>query len=126
MAFREYLGLGSDDREKLTCDWCGKEGISTLWSGSKVKYCSFRCSAAGSYPRNIILAICAIALQSILVLMQIIMFSKNPTVSPIHPVLIIPQVFITLIVLSFVYSVYIGRSMRKEKNGEYTFEDGKL
>lgn len=126
MSFREYLGLGSDDKEKLTCDWCGKEGVSALWTGTKVKYCSFRCSAAGSYHRNIIFTVCTIMLESILVLIQIMMFLKYPVLTPVYIVIIVPQVIITLIVLSFVYSVYIGRSMRKERDREYISEDSGL
>lgn len=121
MSFREFLGIGGEDQPKQICDWCGKEEVSTWWSGTKGKYCSFRCSAAGSYPRSIILAVCVIALESIFVLIQIMMLVRYPTVSPFVPILILPQALIALLAFSFVYYAYIGHSMREEKNEEYIF-----
>lgn len=118
MSIKEYLGIGTGDQQQQTCEWCGKEGVSVWWSGSKANYCSFRCSAAGSYHKNIILAACMIALETILVLIQIMMFLRYPILTSAYVIIIVPQVIITLIVLSIIYSVYVGRSMRKERADE--------
>ena len=124
MSFREYLGIGGEDQPERICDWCGKEGVSVWWSGTKGKYCSFRCSAAGSYPRSIVIAVCVVALESILVLIQVMMFLRYPILTPAYVIIVVPQVFVTLLVLSFVYMAYIGYSMRKDRTEEYTKDGG--
>ena len=124
MSFREYLGIGDEDQPILTCDWCGKEGVSKWWSGRNGKYCSRRCNAAGSYHRIILITICIIAYQSIFELIIILMALNHQNISVLFiPIFFLPNVFVTLITLSFVYMVYIGRVMRKERESSEILED---
>lgn len=118
MAVEEHLGIEKEkDRSRLTCDWCGKEGVSIWWSGSQSgNYCSMRCSAAAGYRRNILITICIIAYQSIFELYMILLALKYHDFSGFFvPMFFVLNVVITLLTLSFVYMVYVGRVMRKER-----------
>lgn len=116
MSFEEHLGFEEKDRSEQTCDWCGKEGVSVWWSGIRGKYCSFRCSAAGSYHRTILITVCIIALQSLFEFIIITMALNYQNVTALLiPMFFLPNVIATLLTLSFVYMVYVGHVMRKER-----------
>ena len=96
------------------CYWCGKSEAKLLWSGKKGQYCSFRCNAAGMYPRSVVIAFSASALTVILFLTIAIMQGNNPN-TPIP--LFFGVIFAVPVILSssFVYTAYIGRVLVKER-----------
>lgn len=116
MSFREYLGIGGEDRPQQTCDWCGREIVSFWWSGSEGRYCSFKCSAAGSYHRYILLTASVITI-TVVFFSIIIMFSlKSPIISPFFVILMM-MAFTPIAVfdISLLYTLYVGRYLRKDK-----------
>jgi hypothetical protein len=122
VSFEEHLGFEEDQSEQ-TCDWCGKEGVSVWWSGIRGKYCSFRCSAAGSYHRTILITICIIALQSLFEFIIITMALNHQDISALFiPMFFLPNVLVTLGTLSFVYMVYVGHVMRKKRESSELVE----
>ena len=127
MSFREHLGI--DDGELLlhTCDWCGKQEVSFWWSGSKNQYCSFRCFAAGSYRRNMLISAIVITMTSIFLLMSVILmtsilplvltspFQGNPNDLLFLLVFIAPLAVLIGINIALAFTVFVGRSLRRER-----------
>jgi len=95
------------------CEWCGKSGISSTWSGKKGLYCSFRCSAAGSYRMYVSISIIFSAMTAMVVIMMQI---ESSTSQPIPLILMFPIVLLIGLISLFIYAAYVGRSMRKERN----------
>ena len=114
MSFREFLGIDDDELPLYTCDWCGKPKVSLWWSGTKVRYCSFRCSAAGSYHRHILIAATCILLTSIVFLIPVMMTPEYAYTVFFHPVFMIPLAIVVGINVAFIYIVYVGRSLRRK------------
>ena len=97
------------------CDWCGKPKISREWSGKKGHYCSFRCSAAGSYRLNSVMATIMIIIISMVIILSMMMGLGGPIGSPEFFVFLVPQAGLVVMLLFSIYSAYIGWSMRKER-----------
>jgi hypothetical protein len=103
------------DEYQQKCDWCGKPKISQTWSGKKGHYCSFRCSAAGSYRLYSAMSTIIIIMFSMVIVLSMMMGLSAPIGSPEFFVLLVPQAGLVVILLFSIYSAYIGRSMRKEQ-----------
>ena len=111
------MAIIEEESESLQkCEWCGKSGISSTWSGKKGLYCSFRCNAAGSHRMYVSSSIIFSAMTAILAMMMVMMQIESSTSQPIPPILMFPIVLLIGLILSFIYAAYVGRSMRKERN----------
>ena len=111
----QYSRPRNDNLSDLTskCKWCGKPKVKLLWSGRNGQYCSFKCSAAGSYPRSIIVAVAMSGLTAILFLIYAIMQGQHPE-APIPAIFGIPLAVVVILNSTFIYMVYIGRTIRNE------------
>ena len=98
------------------CKWCGKPKVSVMWSGKKGIYCSFRCSAAGTYRMLVAIAILASLLTAVPTIWMVMVQSNLSISEPIPLILIFPIVMLIGLDMSFVYAAFVGRSMRRERN----------
>ena len=96
------------------CNWCGKPEVKLLWSGERGQYCSFRCSAAGTYPRSVVIAFAMSGITAILFLIVIIMQSNHPN-TPLPPVFGVLLAVPVIVSVSFIYMAYVGRMIRKKE-----------
>ena len=110
------MSISEDDEFLQKCEWCGKSGINVLWSGKKGLYCSFRCNAAGGFRTLGLISVIFLMFTGWLVIMVIMLQFGSPTISQIDPFLIIILSIPVVMNLLFIYAVYVGRSMRKERN----------
>ncbi len=111
------MALIEDDSESLQkCEWCGKSGISSTWSGKKALYCSFRCSAAGSYRMYVSISVTVSMMTAMIAMLMVMMQNESSTSQPVPPILIFPLFLLICIDISFIYAAYVGWSMRKERN----------
>jgi len=110
------VSISEDDEFLQKCEWCGKSGINVLWSGKKGLYCSFRCNAAGGFRTLVLIAVIFLMLTGIIVTMFVMLQFGSPTISQIDPFLIIILSIPVAMNLIFIYAVYVGRSMRKERS----------
>jgi hypothetical protein len=105
------------ERPASKCKWCGKPEVSVWWSGKKGQYCSFRCNAAGMYPRSVAIAVTVTALTSIVILISLQMQIDHPSTT-------LPSFFgwmlaVPVIVsVQFIYMAYLGRLLVKERESE--------
>jgi len=100
------------EKPTYKCNWCGKPEVSFLYSGKKGQYCSFRCNAAGIYPRSVLISIAALGL--IVVLVFVIMQANNPytQIPSFFGVLLAVPVILNFM---FIYAAYVGRVLVKER-----------
>jgi hypothetical protein len=106
----------SEENESLRkCDWCGKSGISPMWSGRKSLYCSFRCSAAGSSNMYAALATILTCIVSMVIILGIMMQMGSSSGGSAPLILLVPQAGLVVICTMTIYATYIGRFMRKER-----------
>ena len=98
------------------CEWCGKSEISSTWSSWKVLYCSFRCNAAGSYRLLVAISVITSMIIGIIAIMYLMMMAANPTTLMPFELFLMPAIILVFIDMSFIYAVYVGRLMRKERN----------
>lgn len=111
------MAIIEDDSESLRkCEWCGKSQINETWSGKKGLYCSFRCSAAGSYRMYVLVSISISVMIAMIAIMNIMMQSGSSTSQPIPLILIFPIFLLIGIDMSFIYAAYVGRLMRRERD----------
>ena len=114
------MSISEDDEFLQKCEWCGKSGINVLWSGKKGLYCSFRCNAAGGFRTLVLISVISLMLTGMVGLLMIMMLDGSPTISQVDPILIILLIILPGILVAmnliFIYAVYIGRLMRKERN----------
>ncbi|MCK4567071.1 MAG: hypothetical protein KAU48_07155 [Candidatus Thorarchaeota archaeon] len=103
-----------NDEFQQKCEWCGKSGISILWSGKKDKYCSFRCNAAGSHRMYVGISVIFSILTSILGIMYLMMIVTSHTFS-VPPILLIMPTLLVVTIMAFIYGSYVGWSMLKER-----------
>ena len=110
------MAIIEENTESLRkCDWCGKAKISPTWSGKKGLYCSFRCSSAGSYRTMIAISVLVSMMTCIVVIIFLMMAVANPTTPIPFELLMMPGILVLIDIL-FIYSAFVGRSMRKERN----------
>ena len=88
--------------------------MKLLWSGKRGQYCSFRCNAAGAYPRSVVLAFATSGLTAIAFLIIAIMQGRYPN-TPIPPVFGVALAVPVIVSAHFIYMVYVGRELRKER-----------
>ena len=124
MAFGEHLGIDDDGLPPHTCDWCGGPKVSIWWSGWTGQYCSCRCSAAANYTRSIVLSVVFAMMASLLGLILLMGALRYPSVSPMHPILMIPLTTIVIIDIMFIYCAYLGRVLTKKDKSESDSEIG--
>jgi len=98
------------------CEWCGKSKVSDMWSGKKGIYCSFRCSAAGSYRTMVVVSIIVSIMTAMITILLVMMQIESSTSEPIPLILIFPIVLLIGLDMLFIYAAYVGRSMRRERN----------
>lgn len=110
---RDYPEEADWRNPALRCNWCGNPEVKLLWSGKKGHYCSFRCSAAGLYPRSVAIAFATSGLTAIALLIIAIMQGRYPN-TPLPPVFGVILAVPVILSASFIYMAYVGREMRKE------------
>ncbi|MHA1138398.1 MAG: hypothetical protein ACTSSE_18100 [Candidatus Thorarchaeota archaeon] len=98
------------------CEWCGKSKVSDVWSGKKGIYCSFRCSAAGSYRMYVAVSIIVSIMTAMITILLVMMQIESSSSEPIPLILIFPIILLIGLDMSFIYAAYVGRSMKREKH----------